>query len=142
MSLKRRIISVAVLILGVLILIAGSLFPLRIIYSITFEQMMRMTFHTTSELDPNLVRLKITIFSFAVAGVIILSMYGLRQASRRLKLTLFDRVLKWSMYYVGITTLLMVTSIWLDFHLGEVLDKDCIGSHHRLGFFFYHVYSR
>lgn len=80
-------------------------------------------------------RLKITLGALVISAIIILVMFFLRKASIFLNVSIFERILKWGMFYVGVMTILMLSGMWLDFKV--MVSDGNTPSYIRISYFFY-----
>ena len=137
----RTFLSVLTSIGVFLVFLLGSWFPYISIYdftlSKTWDALCSVSFHPEAlsgygllaGMPENTVpfRLKITIASIIIAAVLMTVMFLLRRACGALNQKLYEKVLLWGLFYVGVMTVIMLTGLWLDFQVDSV----------RVGFFFY-----
>lgn len=120
----------------VLLLIAY--FPLGTVYKVAFDFIEFAYGLTNQESAINSFRFRLTLISLLIAATLILLMWLLRKASLYLDLVFFEKALTIGMFYIGITTVLMITGLWLDFKY--VSYGPLQGGFARIGFLFYYNY--
>lgn len=95
-------------------------------------------FYYDVDLFINTLRLKATLGAVGVAVVMIVLMFFLKKACRKLALVLFNKALKWGIFYVGIITVLMIAGMWLDLKpFIDCSDPKYPSGYIRVGFLFY-----
>lgn len=115
----------------VLVLGVASFFPYYFTYHFALEDLVRRTEMHPYSVDHNMYRTKLTLASLVVAGVIVAIMFFLRKGCKALDLLLYEKVLLWGMFYVGIMAIVTIGGMWLNF----TESHDGFDFYYRIGYF-------